>query len=95
MQQFAAAALPICAQTAIITPADGLDVKDIKVPVAGGSAGGSDHILLGMIGPLVHPNPERVLTIGGQVVRRMRFGAAAPDAAGEGPGGASPGGAGA
>ena len=33
---FALSAGPVNAQTAIITPADGLDVKDIKVPVAGG-----------------------------------------------------------
>ena len=37
---FTLAAGPVCAQTAIITPADGLDVKDIKVPVAGGDMPG-------------------------------------------------------
>jgi carboxymethylenebutenolidase len=34
------AAGPVMAQTAIITPADGLDVKDIKVAVAGGNMPG-------------------------------------------------------
>ena len=37
---FALSAGPVNAQTAIITPADGLDVKDIKVPVAGGDMPG-------------------------------------------------------
>ncbi|MBL8384143.1 MAG: dienelactone hydrolase family protein [Burkholderiales bacterium] len=37
---FTLAAGPVVAQTAIITPADGLDVKDIKVPVAGGEMPG-------------------------------------------------------
>ena len=34
------AAGPVVAQTAIITPADGLDVKDIKIPVSGGEMPG-------------------------------------------------------
>ena len=34
------AAGPVMAQTAIITPADGLDVKDIKIPVSGGDMPG-------------------------------------------------------
>ena len=34
------AAGPVMAQTAIITPADGLDVKDIKIPVSGGEMPG-------------------------------------------------------
>ena len=37
---FALSAGPVNAQTAIITPADGLDVKDIKVAVAGGEMPG-------------------------------------------------------
>jgi carboxymethylenebutenolidase len=34
---FALAAGPVCAQTVIQTSADGLDVADVKIPVAGGS----------------------------------------------------------
>jgi putative tricarboxylic transport membrane protein len=56
-------ALVVPAQSSIKSAkelADALKADPTKVPVAGGSAGGSDHILLGMIAKAVGVTPSKV-----------------------------------